>query len=409
MLRHRVAVVVALAVVAVECGGTTVPESSPAPEAARLQQDHQEVVDDQPPVEAAPAAPQSQSQAPPAPEVPLAAPVSLPDSVDVVRPDVRIEGVDPWALAHDVPGVQAAVRVGTLEVSVPGDDGMERLEALAVDASTFRPFTPDVTADEVGVWERLLEGNVVLTPAAANRVSAQLGAPVTLSGSRSSQALRVGALAANGVPQLADLLLPADVARQLSDQVTDTLLVAVEDGADLETVAAAVTDRVGGEFTILEEPKAREVSNRTVGSVTFEPFSYQSLGDGSIRIDPAWVSRNIVSADVPLLGRVRCHRAMIDQMAAALHEVQQAGLGDQIYMYSGCWVPRHMLWDSSRSISKHAWGLAFDINVPTNQYGHAPQMDMRIVDIFRKWGFKWGGDFSTPDGMHFELERVVQP
>lgn len=60
-------------------------------------------------------------------------------------------------------------------------------------------------------------------------------------------------------------------------------------------------------------------------------------------------------------------------------------------------------------ISQHAWGLAFDINVPGNQYGATPTLDMRIVEIFRSWGFTWGGDFSTPDGMHFELSRIVQP
>jgi hypothetical protein len=29
-------------------------------------------------------------------------------------------------------------------------------------------------------------------------------------------------------------------------------------------------------------------------------------------------------------------------------------------------------------------------------------MDCRVVVIFRKHGFAWGGNFATPDGMHFE-------
>jgi hypothetical protein len=29
-------------------------------------------------------------------------------------------------------------------------------------------------------------------------------------------------------------------------------------------------------------------------------------------------------------------------------------------------------------------------------------MDCRIVRIFRKHNFAWGGNFLTPDGMHFE-------
>jgi hypothetical protein len=34
-------------------------------------------------------------------------------------------------------------------------------------------------------------------------------------------------------------------------------------------------------------------------------------------------------------------------------------------------------------------------------------MDCRTVQIFRKHGFAWGGNFLTPDGMHFEW--VGQP
>jgi len=29
-------------------------------------------------------------------------------------------------------------------------------------------------------------------------------------------------------------------------------------------------------------------------------------------------------------------------------------------------------------------------------------MDCRAVQIFRKHGFAWGGNFLVPDGMHFE-------
>jgi hypothetical protein len=26
-----------------------------------------------------------------------------------------------------------------------------------------------------------------------------------------------------------------------------------------------------------------------------------------------------------------------------------------------------------------------------------------------KWGFRWGGYWSRPDPMHFELSRIVRP
>ena len=54
-------------------------------------------------------------------------------------------------------------------------------------------------------------------------------------------------------------------------------------------------------------------------------------------------------------------------------------------------------------------GLALDLNVPTNQRGTRGDMDPRVVAIFKRWGFRWGGEFHTvPDPMHFELAALVR-
>lgn len=335
----------------------------------------------------------------------------LPDEVPLHKPDLRADGIAELDLAAvaAIEGVEYAVEAARLEVSARTPDGLEPVDALVMDPETFRPMTPDITAFEPGVWERLNDGNVVLTPAAGNTIGALLGEPMTFTGPRASEALRVGAFAANGLPPAAEMLVPWQVGRRLGADAPDTLLVAVADDADVGAVREAIADTIGGEVAVIEEPAEQEVRTQSVGTTTLEAFTYQSVGDGTIKIDPAWVSRNIVSADVPILGRVTCHRIMIDQLAAALREIEAAGLGNLIYDYSGCYVPRHLLWDPNRGISRHAWGLAFDINVPTNGYGQTPTLDLRIVEIFRSWGFKWGGDFATPDGMHFELERVVTP
>lgn len=413
-MRHRLAVVAALAMAAVEVGGGGLPPEVPADAAAHVRpvSAMPVEVDSAPPVPdtpqglvPAPASTEEQARAA-APEPPL------PTNVSPVRPDVRIDDVpaDAMRTLTGIDGIEGAVMVEALELQASTREGLAPLEALVVDTAQFRRFTPDVTANEVGVWERIADGNVVFTSAAANEAGAVLGETTTLSGPRATEALRVGALAANGLPQLADVLVGGDVGDRLGATGPDTLLVAVADDADPATVMARMTEAVGGEATLLEEPEVQQQTppgHVHATSTTLESFSYQSVGDGTIRIDPDWVARNIVSVDMPILGRVTCHRAIIDQMHAALVEIQEAGLADAIYQYSGCWVPRHMLWDPARSISEHAWGLAFDINVPTNQYGATPTLDPAIVETFRRWGFKWGGDFSTPDGMHFELERII--
>ena len=95
---------------------------------------------------------------------------------------------------------------------------------------------------------------------------------------------------------------------------------------------------------------------------------------------------------------------MMPRLIGALEEVEERGLDHHIDTndYGGCWVARHIDWNPSRPLSMHAWGLAVDFNVQTNQLGAEPQMDRRIVEIFESWGFSWGGYWSRPDGMHFE-------
>lgn len=56
--------------------------------------------------------------------------------------------------------------------------------------------------------------------------------------------------------------------------------------------------------------------------------------------------------------------------------------------------------------SNHSWGLAIDINAPTNPRKRPKTTDIPtdIVDVWKKYGFRWGGDYvnAVPDTMHFE-------
>jgi len=409
VLRHRVAAAAALVVVLGECGAIA-PQQPISELAASVR-----------PVAAgsvasaeSPVLPRTLPTPSPPPAADATQVVPVPDTVDVVRPALRVDGLSPAdALAaryeaQEIDGVQAVLAVPVTTFTVPGPEGDAVLTALVVESDELRSFTPEVTANAPGVWERLREGNIVLTPAAANRVGAELGRPVMLVGASGSESARVGALAANGVPQLADALVPAWLAEQLAPASQRSLLIALEDDNQVTRVAGALESTLDLEVSRLVEPRTRQAGSGVSGAA-LEPFTYQSVGDGTIRIAPDWVRRHIVTTDVPILGRVTCHRIIIPQLTAALQEIEQAGLADVITTYDGCWVPRHMLWDANRGISRHAWGLAFDINARTNGYGMRPTLDPRVVEIFQRWGFRWGGNFSTPDGMHFELERVIQP
>ncbi|GAA4120791.1 hypothetical protein GCM10022215_24840 [Nocardioides fonticola] len=141
-------------------------------------------------------------------------------------------------------------------------------------------------------------------------------------------------------------------------------------------------------------------------------FSYRWYPDGSITPDPAWVRANIVTEQVPIIGSMTCHRLIFPQLRAALREIQRDGLASLIKtdQYAGCYVPRFIDRDPSRSLSLHSFGIAFDLNTATNQLGTAGDMDPRLVAIFQKWGFAWGGNWtSRPDPMHFELYALESP
>ena len=58
--------------------------------------------------------------------------------------------------------------------------------------------------------------------------------------------------------------------------------------------------------------------------------------------------------------------------------------------------------DSGGFLSRHSFGIAVDVNISRNSFGGRVEMDSRIVDIFRRWGFAWGGTWVRPDGMHLE-------
>lgn len=72
----------------------------------------------------------------------------------------------------------------------------------------------------------------------------------------------------------------------------------------------------------------------------------------------------------------------------------------------GCWGFACRAIRGSTSPSNHSWGLAVDINAPTNPMGPVLITDMPgwMPDLWNAYGFRWGGDYRTrPDAMHYEF------
>lgn len=137
----------------------------------------------------------------------------------------------------------------------------------------------------------------------------------------------------------------------------------------------------------------------------FGEFSYRRADGRDAQIDPAWEAEHIVTAEVPILGRLRCHRAFVHAFTGALTELRDEGLGYLLDRsgFAGCWAPR--LVDVGQPLSRHTWGVAFDINVLKNTAGRGSAQDPRLVAVMRRWGLTFGGSWLDPDPAHFEYLR----
>jgi hypothetical protein len=171
----------------------------------------------------------------------------------------------------------------------------------------------------------------------------------------------------------------------------------------------AITGK-GAQVDLLTPPAANPVAFLTGSRAAkaFGAFSYRYFPDGTIQPDSRWVSENIVTATVPILGRVTCHRLMVPQLRGALADIQAAGLASSLHSYDGCYVPRFIESNPEHAISLHTWGIAIDLDASTNYRGIKGSMDPKVVDIFKRWGFRWGGDWDYTDPMHFELGALLR-
>jgi hypothetical protein len=133
----------------------------------------------------------------------------------------------------------------------------------------------------------------------------------------------------------------------------------------------------------------------------FGEFAVRRTRDGFVQ-DPQWADRHLVVAEVPLLGRFRCHRRLFDALVPALEEVVRRGLASTVHpgQFAGCYSARAVR--GATSLSRHAWGAAVDLNVGSNPLGAVPTIDQRLVAVLEDSGLRWGGRFLRPDGQHFE-------
>ena len=102
--------------------------------------------------------------------------------------------------------------------------------------------------------------------------------------------------------------------------------------------------------------------------------------------------------------RLYCNKDLVVPLSGAFKSLIETGLVDELKTWDGCFNIRYMR-GSTTIMSLHSWGIAVDVNAFENQLKQIPKLSDGFVQCFKQNGFNWGGDFSRPDGMHFELRR----
>ena len=284
----------------------------------------------------------------------------------------------------------------------------------AVDPATFWRFTPPGTAQTPAVWERVAKGEIAVEPAIGRKLQQKDGY-MQLGNESDAQTIHIGAYAEILDPTMAkriDAVVNYKWAEELGMRKDNAMLVGMGSRSpqsirkELQKYAGskASVQILGPDLDI----NATQTAFLTGGSVAkaVGSFSYKANPDGTVDPAQSWVSANIRTMEMPIIGSVTGHRVMLPQLQGALREVVSRGLGKEIKTYDGCYVPRFIAHDPSKGLSFHTYGTAIDLNAATNYRGIPGDMDRNVVAIFKNWGFAWGGDWSYTDPMHFELAQL---
>jgi hypothetical protein len=280
------------------------------------------------------------------------------------------------------------------------------IDAFAVDPEEYGPFLP--ASVRQGIVAALRRGEAVLGSSSAQL--RRLGSGATLR--FGDRPVEVGAIAPDQLVGWSELLVAPDVGARLGIE-HDRYLLARAQGLTLPGFRSLMMSLLpGGTLMRVERPGATRfvrvasgVNPPVVMKQVFGEFAAAPRSDDPAFFthDPAWYETNIQTKVVPILGEVTCHRNLFPALTGALRELVDRGLDRLIRVYSGCFAARTVGGSSSAPPSQHAYGAAIDIDAPQNAMGDTtPAMDPRVVEVFERWGFKWGGEFVITDGMHFE-------
>jgi hypothetical protein len=102
--------------------------------------------------------------------------------------------------------------------------------------------------------------------------------------------------------------------------------------------------------------------------------------------------------------KIYCNKDLVGPLSQAFKNLIKTGHVKELKTWDGCFNIRKKV--AAKSMSLHSWGIAIDLNAAWNGYRKKPALSAGFVKCFKDAGFDWGGDWKTPDGMHFQLRAL---
>ena len=331
-----------------------------------------------------------------------------PQEVKKISAGVIAGGAEPHSVSFPTISLTAQTRKGK-DVFRLGDGWRIAMATMVAPTKYVRITGGDAMAEVVA------RGEVLMGETAAKVRGAQVGDVLTLRDRKFwMRPFTIGAIVADEFVDWGDLLMSSTAAAALGEMPVSQIAITSIDSPSSVLVGLKKKGITIGTVYRLRTSWDRKNPDGTLGTATTKKllgeFSYRPTVGSSILVAGSWTSSNIAwkmrYADIKLGNN--CHKLVVEAIQGALTEIKSAGLSRFVNVqnsnrYGGCFVGRYnRLAGDFGAPSRHAWGMAIDINTDTNPQGGVPQMNCAVVRIFRKWGFAWGGNFWPADGMHFE-------
>ena len=364
---------------------------------------------------------------------PATLPSVLPEQVSIVSAEdglpetlvVQVRGVD---------GIVASTMVRSATIGLLGSvdaDGTPRdvlprgmripVSVTAVDPADYLDvFVGEIAASDAALVRALAPGETLLSRSSAALRGLDVGGRVDLGDARG---LVVAGVVHDDVARGNEFVVHIDAAEtvDLGFGGRTSLLVrhaGTTMSRDALDGAVEEADPEGDEVRVWHAGRRVPLVLSTVAvKERFGEFAFRLvLNQREVVLDPAFTEANIVEERMPVIGTVRCHRLIMDDLREAVDELIAAGYKEWLSprRYAGCHYPRRIGF-GRETLSRHSWGIAIDLNVDFSLPGAGPVPTDEMIAIMARNGFRWGGDFTTPDNHHFEwvgemaLERPERP